>query len=88
VEERISFEAVGTRVIVMVLKNVKFDTHNSGYSEDGMNGVEKLLPLEKEIALADIEMLFRCFIGFIKFVKWDKENVYSAERHAFVSFVF
>jgi hypothetical protein len=39
-------------------------------------------------ALVDIEMLFRCFIGFIKSVKWDKENVYSAERHAFMAFTF
>lgn len=39
-------------------------------------------------ALADIEMLFRCFIGFIKSVKWDKENVYSAERHTFIAFTF
>lgn len=68
--------------------NVKFHTSNSGYSEDRRNSVEKMVLCEKENALADTEMLFRCFIGFIKFVKWDKENVYSAERHAFITFVF
>jgi hypothetical protein len=68
--------------------NVKFHTSYSGYSEDGMNAVQKMVQCGKENALADIEMLFRCFIGFIKFVKWDKENVYSAERHAFIAFVF
>jgi len=33
-------------------------------------------------------MLFRCFIRFIKSVKWDKEDVYSAERHALIAFTF
>lgn len=68
--------------------NVKFHTSSSGYSEDRNNFVETMVLCTKENGLADIEMLFRCFIGFIKFVKWDRENVYSAERHAFVTFVF
>jgi hypothetical protein len=70
------------------LMNVKFHSSSNRYSEDGMNSGEKVVPCGKENALADIEMLFRWFIGFIKFVKWDKENVYSAERHAFIAFVF
>lgn len=68
--------------------NVKLHTSNSGHSEDRMNSVERMVLCGKESALANIEMLFRCFIGFIKFVKWDKENVYSAKRHAFVTFFF
>jgi hypothetical protein len=68
--------------------NVKFLTSNRGYSEDRMNSVEKMVLVTRKTPLADVEVLFRCFIGFIKFVKWDKENVYSAERHAFITFVF
>jgi hypothetical protein len=66
--------------------NVELHASSSGYSEGGINTVEKMVHCGEAKALADIEMLFRCFIGFIKSVKWDKENVYSAERHAFIAF--
>ena len=64
---------------------------NAGFHTVAVAPMMELTPLRRrrgKRGLTDIEMLFRCFIRFIKSVKWDKENVYSAERHALIAFTF